>query len=319
MCAGRMAEEGYVPIELSSVRRHCRVMPPPPLRLYNPSRLIGFSGNNIPQRYTFVNPFTQENVMMAAYASILKSPSVDGMNVDVERNTRSTWPRRHLLRERSLFDMDRDPWESSIFGYSPDGGRNSRNVRGESPLHDYFDFGWRVFNSMWSEFNPFRSNQIYPWDDSTGYERDSVLSDLHNYRIATHGHKSPSWELQTSGVRGEGSNTYRLFDDVHSAWGTDSGLERSENDRFYKVRFRLPGVEEEDIKVKINGGVLTVNARSGKVKDGDSDGSRMQYSQRFQHSVSLPRDAMERRAKANLANGTLTISIPRRLEKTSWD
>ncbi len=118
----------------------------------------------------------------------------------------------------------------------------------------------------------------------------------------------------------------RLFDEAFRGFGTApavfSGastapaLDMRETDKAVEVAVELPGVEEKDVEVSVNDGVLTVRGErraDREEKHGDwhlverSSGS-------FVRSVALPSGVDDAKATAEFRNGVLTITLPKTAE-----
>jgi HSP20 family protein len=112
----------------------------------------------------------------------------------------------------------------------------------------------------------------------------------------------------------------RMVDDVmNGSFGTATNAKsfvpqvdvRSNDDRVF-FAFDVPGVKKEDIEITLERGVLTVKGsrqfEAGRDKEqlvlGRSYGT-------FQRSFSLPDHLDEEKLSAKLADGVLTIEIPR--------
>ena len=82
------------------------------------------------------------------------------------------------------------------------------------------------------------------------------------------------------------------------------------------VKAELPGIEEKDIDLSINGNLLTIRGekkRLKKEKDGDHYlGDR--YYGSFYRTFQLPADIVQEKAEATFKNGVLRISIPKAAE-----
>lgn len=80
------------------------------------------------------------------------------------------------------------------------------------------------------------------------------------------------------------------------------------------VRVDVPGVAKGDIGIAVQDGALEI---AGRVPDRDEAGRERLRSERlrgeFRRVVPLPREADLAKVKASLADGVLTVSIPRRL------
>lgn len=132
----------------------------------------------------------------------------------------------------------------------------------------------------------------------------------------------------------------RLFDDVWHSFGFPSSsrlmqpsslmgsnllggsllgdyrakLDVSGNNNEYEVSIDLPGFSEDDIEIELNGNILTVKGQ----KEEKNESKEKQYyriersSGSFQRTLSLPEDANRDDISANMKNGLLVITIPRK-------
>ena len=118
----------------------------------------------------------------------------------------------------------------------------------------------------------------------------------------------------------------RLFDDFFRGFGptmpagfglAGAGvgwphIEVGETDQEMRVTAELPGLEEKDIEVTLQDGVLTLKGE----KRSESEGAL--YSERwhgqFQRSVQLGPDVDPERVSASFRNGVLTVTVPKRPE-----
>ena len=89
--------------------------------------------------------------------------------------------------------------------------------------------------------------------------------------------------------------------------------EASTNDNGYTIAVELPGVEEKDIDLSVDGGVVTVKGE--KKTSREEKGETWYFSERqygaFSRSFRLPPDADEGKVSADLKDGVLTISVPK--------
>ncbi|MFI6853945.1 Hsp20/alpha crystallin family protein [Streptomyces sp. NPDC050416] len=109
---------------------------------------------------------------------------------------------------------------------------------------------------------------------------------------------------------------------LSETWAPLADLE--ETDDAYVVEVDLPGVKKDDITVELNAGELTVH---GEIKEKERTGvlrSRTRRTGQFDYRVTLPQDTDEERITAELADGVLTVKVPkaekakpRRIEITS--
>jgi HSP20 family protein len=124
-----------------------------------------------------------------------------------------------------------------------------------------------------------------------------------------------------------GSEHDRLFDDVFnrfdsgmpsfvgraSAWSGSfwPSIEMNATDNEIRVSAELPGMDEKDVELLINEGVLTIR---GEKKSGAKDRGR-RFSEhhygRFERSIALRFELKEDRAEASFKNGVLTVVLPK--------
>ena len=149
----------------------------------------------------------------------------------------------------------------------------------------------------------------------SGYEPRSFLGSKHD---AAERRDSPFLTLHRE--------MNRLFDDVFrfdsgmpsfvgraSAWSGWSwpSIEVNATDDEIRVSAELPGMDEKDVELLINEGVLTIR---GEKKFGAEDQGR-RFSEhhygRFERSIALPFELKEDRAEASFKNGVLTVVLPR--------
>lgn len=95
--------------------------------------------------------------------------------------------------------------------------------------------------------------------------------------------------------------------------------EASSDDTAYRITMELPGVSEEDIELNIEGGVATV--RGEKKTEREDSGDTWFFSERrygaFSRSFRLPDDADADAVKAEMKDGVLTVTLPRKSPVTS--
>ena len=119
----------------------------------------------------------------------------------------------------------------------------------------------------------------------------------------------------------------RLFDDFFRDFDTPfshngrSGnwpsVEVSEGDKEVKVVAELPGLEEKDIDVTLNDGILTLKGEKKHEADGrETNGSfySERWHGRFERTLRLGADVDPNKVKASFKQGVLTISVEKRPE-----
>ncbi|SEO54662.1 HSP20 family protein [Salinihabitans flavidus] len=94
--------------------------------------------------------------------------------------------------------------------------------------------------------------------------------------------------------------------------------EASSDDGAYKIAMELPGVEDADLDLTVDNGVVSV--RGEKKTSREEEGETWYFSERqygaFSRSFRLPADADEAGVKADLKDGVLTITVPKKGPET---
>jgi len=119
----------------------------------------------------------------------------------------------------------------------------------------------------------------------------------------------------------------RLFDDVFNrfetgvpsvfgrmpGWsgGSWPSLEVNASDNEIRISAELPGMEDKDVEVLVDGDVLTI--RGEKKSETKDEGRRLseRYYGRFERSLALPFEVEEDKADASFKNGVLTLTLPK--------
>ncbi len=111
----------------------------------------------------------------------------------------------------------------------------------------------------------------------------------------------------------------RFFEDLDIAqpqWATSGfspSCELNEDKSNYIMKFDLPGVKKDDIKVDVDGNVLTVSAERHEEKksaEGKSRYSEISYGS-YQRSFTLPSSIDEKKVDAKYESGVLTLTMPK--------
>ncbi|KAG8381071.1 hypothetical protein BUALT_Bualt06G0083900 [Buddleja alternifolia] len=109
----------------------------------------------------------------------------------------------------------------------------------------------------------------------------------------------------------------RLFDDAMTYPGTTAGELRTpwdidENEREIKMRFDMPGLSREDVKVYVEDDVLVIKGEERKTEQGKDESwpSRGSYSS-YDTRLQLPDDCDKDNVKAEMKNGVLYIFVPK--------
>lgn len=105
------------------------------------------------------------------------------------------------------------------------------------------------------------------------------------------------------------------------AFSFNPAVDLTENDNEICLRAELPGVEEKDVEIKLDGDVLTI--RGEKREERTEDGDQRRVVERsygsFERSLRLPFEPEESEVKAEFKNGVLTVTAkkPAELSKPS--
>lgn len=118
----------------------------------------------------------------------------------------------------------------------------------------------------------------------------------------------------------------RLFDDVFRGFSLPAfggggnravgwpSLGLNESDSEIRIRAELPGMEEKDVEILVEDGVLTLRGEKKSDTEDKERGYSEHYYGRFERQVALPRGVEQDKAKANFKNGVLTITVPKSKE-----
>lgn len=92
-----------------------------------------------------------------------------------------------------------------------------------------------------------------------------------------------------------------------------------ESDKEIKVSAEIPGMEEKDIQVQLNGDILTISGeKSSEHEEKTEQYHRLERSfGSFQRSVKLPADVDANKVDAIFAKGVLTVTLPKPAEAIS--
>ncbi|WP_372840142.1 Hsp20/alpha crystallin family protein [Phaeovulum sp.] len=114
---------------------------------------------------------------------------------------------------------------------------------------------------------------------------------------------------------------FRTFGTRLAEWVAPAA-EASEKDGAYTIAMELPGVDEKDVEITVDDGIVTVKGE--KKTSREEKGETWYFSERqfgsFSRSFRLPMDADESAVKADLVGGVLTVSVkkksPEKISKT---
>jgi HSP20 family protein len=92
-------------------------------------------------------------------------------------------------------------------------------------------------------------------------------------------------------------------------------IDVSENDKSYSVKADLPGVKKEDINVRVEGNLVSIEAQARSEKEEKGEGGKVLRSERYYgtiaRSFSLGQDVDASRVQAKYADGVLSLDLPK--------
>ncbi|HLZ99484.1 MAG TPA: Hsp20/alpha crystallin family protein [Steroidobacteraceae bacterium] len=112
----------------------------------------------------------------------------------------------------------------------------------------------------------------------------------------------------------------RLFDDVfrgfdepraggrRSDWPT---MEVEESDKEYRVTAELPGMEERDIEILLQDGVLSIRGEKKVENESRNRTFSERFYGRFERQLSFDRAVDEEHVNATFRNGVLAVTVPK--------
>ncbi|CAJ1951277.1 unnamed protein product [Sphenostylis stenocarpa] len=107
-------------------------------------------------------------------------------------------------------------------------------------------------------------------------------------------------------------NINRVFESMNlTPWSLSGSVK--ERDDHYKLRYEMPGMAKEEVKITIDDGVLTIKGEHKEEKEEGEDDEHWSSSSYgyYNTSLVLPDDAKADDIKAELKDGVLTVTIPR--------
>jgi HSP20 family protein len=117
----------------------------------------------------------------------------------------------------------------------------------------------------------------------------------------------------------------RLFDDFFSAPSLGGGwsramswpsLEVKDTDDEVRISAELPGLNEEDVQLTVQDGLLTLSGEKKSEHDDRDRGWSERYYGRFERRIALPDGADDKKCEATFRDGVLTIRMPKSQEAT---
>jgi HSP20 family protein len=112
----------------------------------------------------------------------------------------------------------------------------------------------------------------------------------------------------------------RLFDEVFRGfddsrlWGGRGAwpsVEVEETENEYRVSAELPGLEERDVEVLLQDGLLTVRGEKKLETEARNRSYSERFYGRFERQITLDRDVDDGAVNATFKNGVLTVTVPK--------
>ena len=98
-----------------------------------------------------------------------------------------------------------------------------------------------------------------------------------------------------------------------SVWTPVADVEETENELVFTTE--LPGFEKGEVDININDGRLTISAEREYQEDKETKKQRIErWYGKFHRSFLLPKSADSEKISAQLKNGVLTVSVPKKEE-----
>lgn len=110
----------------------------------------------------------------------------------------------------------------------------------------------------------------------------------------------------------------RIFEDAMTFPGRNIGAggeirapwDIKEEENEIRMRFDMPGLSKEDVKVSVEDDVLVIKGGHNKEEGGEDSWSRKSYSS-YDTRLKLPQNCQKDQVKAELKNGVLYITVPK--------
>jgi HSP20 family protein len=96
---------------------------------------------------------------------------------------------------------------------------------------------------------------------------------------------------------------------VERAWRPATAV--SETETAYVVELEVPGVKRDDLSIEVEDGKLAVTGEFKETENGGQLRSRSRRTGRFAYRTRLPRGTDADQVSAALADGVLTLTVPK--------
>ncbi|WP_292936303.1 Hsp20/alpha crystallin family protein [Noviherbaspirillum sp.] len=97
-------------------------------------------------------------------------------------------------------------------------------------------------------------------------------------------------------------------------------MDVSETEQAYQIKADIPGVKKEDIKVAIDGNVVSIRAETKEEKEEKTEGNMVRkerhYGEQYR-SFTLPQDVDESKVEAKYQDGVLSLMLPKKAGGTT--
>ena len=105
--------------------------------------------------------------------------------------------------------------------------------------------------------------------------------------------------------------------------GTTPAINASEDEKAYKVEVAAPGMTKNDFNIQLtsDGDIVISMEKKTEKKEGDKNDDKKTYLRRefsyskFEQRFSLPENVEKSKITAGMADGVLTINIPKKTEE----
>ena len=145
---------------------------------------------------------------------------------------------------------------------------------------------------------------LIPWNRSTGAPAPATLSNEPAHPFLTlHREVNRLFDDVFTGLSAVPSLTGRSF-----GW---PNVELVEADGVLRVSAELPGLDEKDVELLVEDGVLTLRGEKRSENTDETRGYSERSYGRFERVIALPVPVEEDKAEASFRNGVLTVTLPR--------
>ncbi len=112
-------------------------------------------------------------------------------------------------------------------------------------------------------------------------------------------------------------NSDRLFDTDffnRNAGVSTPAVNVAENDNHFALEIAAPGMQKDDLTIKVENGILTVSGEKKQEEESrENEYTRKEFSyQSFARSFSLPESIEEDQISGNYKDGILTLTLPKK-------